>query len=107
MKFKIAEKAADSTNDFDLAKRVSIGDDAAFRTIIARHNRRLYRIARSILCNDSEAEDIVQTTYLKAYLHIKDFRGEAGLATWFARITINEALERLRRHSAQPYRLRN
>jgi len=97
MKFKIAERTADSTDDFDLAKRVSIGDDAAFRTIIERHNRRLYRIARSILCNDSEAEDIVQATYLKAYLHIKDFRGEAGLATWLARITINEALELLRR----------
>jgi RNA polymerase sigma-70 factor, ECF subfamily len=69
----------------------------AFRTIMERHNRRLYRIARSILGNDSEAEDAVQEAYVKAFTHLESFRGESSLSTWLSRITINEALGRLRR----------
>ena len=61
------------------------------------HNRRLYRIARSILRNDSEAEDVVQESYVKAFTHLGGFRGDSSLATWLSRITMNEALGRLRR----------
>src|ERR1700730_10266351 len=62
-----------------------------------RHNRRLYRIARGILQNDSEAEDVVQEAYVKAFTHLEAFRGDSSLATWLSRITMNEALGRLRR----------
>jgi RNA polymerase sigma-70 factor (ECF subfamily) len=62
-----------------------------------RHNRRLYRIARGILRNDSEAEDVVQEAYVKAFTHLGAFRGDSSLATWLSRITMNEALGRLRR----------
>ena len=62
-----------------------------------RHNRRLYRIARGILRNDSEAEDVVQEAYVSAFTHLDGFRGDSSLATWLSRITMNEALGRLRR----------
>ncbi|RVB85134.1 RNA polymerase sigma factor, partial [Mesorhizobium sp. M7A.F.Ca.CA.002.04.1.1] len=69
----------------------------AFRTIIKTHNQRLYRIARGVVRNDSEAEDIVQEAYVKAFAHLDAFRGDSSLATWLSRIVINEALGRLRK----------
>jgi RNA polymerase sigma-70 factor (ECF subfamily) len=62
-----------------------------------RYNRRLYRIARGILRNDSDAEDVVQEAYVSAFAHLDGFRGDSSLATWLSRIVINEALGRLRR----------
>ena len=78
-------------------RRALTRDDTAFRTIMERHNRRLYRIARSILRNDNEAEDVVQEAYVNAFTHLGSFRGDSSLATWLSRITMNEALGRLRR----------
>jgi RNA polymerase sigma-70 factor (ECF subfamily) len=69
----------------------------AMRMIIKRYNRRLYRLARAIVRNDADAEDVLQESYLRAFAAIDGFRGEATLATWLSRITINEALGRLRR----------
>ena len=65
------------------------------------NNRRLYRLARGILRNDSEAEDVVQETYVRAFTHLESFRGDSSLATWLARIAMNEALGRLRRQRAE------
>jgi RNA polymerase sigma-70 factor (ECF subfamily) len=72
-------------------------DESAIRLIIQRHNRRLYRIARGILRDDAEAEDAVQEAYLKAFMHLHEFRGDAAIGTWLCRIVMNEALDRLRR----------
>jgi RNA polymerase sigma-70 factor (ECF subfamily) len=83
--------------DAELVRRARGRDEAAFRAIMKSNNRRLYRIARGILRNDSEAEDVVQETYLRAFTHLEDFRGDSSLATWLARIAMNEALGRLRR----------
>jgi RNA polymerase sigma-70 factor, ECF subfamily len=69
----------------------------AFRIIIQRNNQRLYRVARSVVQNDSEAEDVVQQTYVNAFDSLGKFRGDSSLATWLTRITLNEALGRLRR----------
>jgi RNA polymerase sigma-70 factor (ECF subfamily) len=62
-----------------------------------RHNRHLYRVARSVLNDDAEAEDVVQETYVRAFTHLDGFRGEAQLSIWLTRIDLNEALVRLRR----------
>ena len=86
------------SDDAELVRRARARDSAAFRTIMERYNRRLYRIARSILRNDSEAEDAVQEAYVNALTHLGGFRGDSSLATWLARITMNEALGRLRRN---------
>jgi len=72
-------------------------NELAVRAITRRYNRRLFRIARSILRNDSEAEDVVQETYVRAFTGLDAFRGEAGFGTWLTRIAMNEALGRLRR----------
>jgi len=69
----------------------------AIRAIVKRYNQRLYRLARAIMRDDAEAEDVLQDSYLRAFTAISGFRGEATLATWLSRITINEALGRLRR----------
>ena len=73
------------------------GDEAACRAIVQRYNQRLYRVARGIVRNESEAEDIVQETYVRAFTSLSGFRGEASLSTWLTRIAVNEALGRLRR----------
>ena len=62
-----------------------------------KHNRRLYRVARSLLRDDAEAEDALQEAYISAYRALGDFRGEAQLATWLTRIVVNECMTRLRR----------
>jgi len=84
-------------NDAELVRRALARDKTAFGAIMKRHNRRLYRIARSILRNDSEAEDVVQEAYVNAFTHLDAYRGDSSLATWLARIVMNEALGRLRR----------
>jgi RNA polymerase sigma-70 factor (ECF subfamily) len=73
------------------------GDPACLREIMQRNSPRLYRLARSVLRNESEAEDVLQETYLRAFQHISEFRGDAAIATWLTRIALNEALGRLRR----------
>ncbi|MGD8617490.1 MAG: RNA polymerase sigma factor [Gammaproteobacteria bacterium] len=73
------------------------GDLDTWASTIQRHNQRLYRLARSILRDDAEAEDVVQETYVRAYLRLGEFRGPQGFRTWLSRIATNEALMRLRR----------
>ncbi|MDI4235856.1 RNA polymerase sigma factor [Bradyrhizobium sp. Arg237L] len=86
-----------AAGDVELVKRALTRDEAAVRAIIKANNRRLFRLARGILRNDSEAEDVVQETYVRAFTHLADFRGASSLSTWLSRITMNEALGRLRR----------
>ena len=62
-----------------------------------RHNGRLFRVARAIVKDDAEAEDVLQDAYLDAYRNIARFRGESQLSTWLVRIVVNQALMRLRR----------
>lgn len=69
----------------------------AFEALMRKHNRLLYRTARSIVRNDSDAEDCVQEAFLHAWRRRDQFRGEAAPSTWLARIVINEALQKLRR----------
>jgi RNA polymerase sigma-70 factor, ECF subfamily len=83
--------------DADLAARAVGGDAHAFELIMRRHNRLLYRTARSVLKNDHEAEDAVQEAYLNAWRALGGFRADARLSTWLVRIVLNEALGRLRR----------
>jgi RNA polymerase sigma-70 factor (ECF subfamily) len=73
------------------------GDGIAFRQIMQRHNRHLYRVARGILGEDAEAEDVVQEAYMRAFQHMASFRRESALGTWLTRIVINEAVGRKRK----------
>ncbi|TIT89304.1 MAG: RNA polymerase sigma factor, partial [Mesorhizobium sp.] len=89
--------AAADDGDMALVRRALAREADAFRSIIKTHNQRLYRIARSVVRNDAEAEDIVQEAYMRAFASLDAFRGDASLATWLSRIVINEALGRLRK----------
>jgi len=85
------------TGDTELVRRARNRDETAIRSIMQSNNRRLFRLARGILRNDSEAEDVVQETSVRGFTHLDSFRGDSSLATWLARIAMNEALGRLRR----------
>lgn len=87
---------AHGVSDERLVELVIKGERSAFRQIMQRHNRRLYRTARGILGEDAEAEDVVQESYLRAFQHLAGFRQESAFATWLTRIVINEALGRKR-----------
>jgi RNA polymerase sigma-70 factor (ECF subfamily) len=86
----------ETTSDEVLVRAAQGGDNRAFRAILTKYNRRLYRIARGILRNDTEAEDAVQEAYVNAFTHLATFRGESSLSTWLSRIVMNESLGRLR-----------
>jgi RNA polymerase sigma-70 factor (ECF subfamily) len=92
-----AVPAASAGTDAELVARIGRRDQAAFETLMRRHNARLFRVARAILKDDAEAEDALQDAYLDAYRRIGDFRGESQLGTWLTRIVINQALMRMRR----------
>jgi len=83
--------------DDDLVAHVRAGEAGAFEFLMRRHNQTLYRTARSIVRDDTEAEDIVQESYLLAYRNLNQFRGDATLSTWLTRIVVNEASGRLRK----------
>jgi len=83
--------------DEELVKRVLEGDTALYEIIMRRHNQLLYRVVRSILPNDDEAEDVMQDAYVRAYEHLDQFTGRAQFRTWLTRIAIHEALARVRR----------
>jgi len=85
------------SEEADLIARARRKDASAVTLIIRQQNQRLYRIARSILRDDFEAEDALQEAYIRAFTSLDSFRGESRLGTWLARIVMNEALGRLRR----------
>jgi RNA polymerase sigma-70 factor (ECF subfamily) len=84
-------------DEADLVARARRKDASAVALIIRQQNQRLYRIARSILRDDAEAEDALQEAYIRAFTRLDLFRGDSRLGTWLARIVMNEALGRLRR----------
>ena len=90
-------KDLDALDDAGLVRLARQNDGNAFRAIMQRNNRRLYRVARSVVHDDGEAEDVVQEAYVKAFSSLDQFRGEASLATWLTRIALNEALGRRRK----------
>lgn len=92
-----AEAIARSEDDNELVRRIVAGDQPAFELLMRRHNRRLYRIARTALRSPTEAEDALQDSYLLAYQSLHQFRGEASVSTWLSRLVLNECFGRLRR----------
>lgn len=94
-----AQTDAGAGRDADgaLLARILDGDKRAFGELMRKYNRRLYRVARSILRDDAEAEDALQDAYLLAYRALPAFRGESALSTWLTRIVMNAALARHRK----------
>jgi RNA polymerase sigma-70 factor (ECF subfamily) len=88
-------------SDEEAIRRVLQGEIGLFEIIMRRYNQRLYRVARAILRDDGEAEDVMQDAYVRAYQHLAQFAGKAAFSTWLTRIAVNEALARKRRRGRQ------
>lgn len=85
--------------DEQVVTRVLAGETALYELLMRRHNQRVYRVARAILRDDAEAEDVMQDAYVRAYQNLAGFEGRAKFATWLTRIAVHEALARARRRS--------
>jgi RNA polymerase sigma-70 factor (ECF subfamily) len=92
----LEKSRAESLSDLEIVERVKAGDTALYEIIMRRYNQRLYRVARAILRDDAEAEDVMQDAYVRAYQYLNQFAGEALFSTWLTRIAVHEALRRLR-----------
>ena len=88
-------------DDLPLVRRAREGDFAAFEGLVGRHERRIYGLARRIVRQVQDAEEVVQQTFLSVIEHLKDFREEALFSTWLTRIATNHALALLRKRSQQ------
>jgi RNA polymerase sigma-70 factor (ECF subfamily) len=88
---------APALTDEEIVVRVRAGDLASFEQLMRRNNARVYRAARAILRDDSEAEDVMQDAFVRAYEHLHEFEGRARFSTWLTRIAVHEALARVRR----------
>ncbi len=90
----------DRLDEAALVARTIAGDGAAFRTLMQRGNQRLFRIARGVVRDDAEAEDVLQESWMRGFAALPGFRGDSGLMTWMTRIVLNEANGRLRRRKS-------
>ncbi len=100
-----AKRVVESVSNFGdlpdllLVERTRGRDIRAFETLMRRYNRRLFRIARSILGNDDGAEEAVRTAYVRAFANLDRYEPAGKFGAWLARLAFNESLT-LRRHSA-------
>jgi RNA polymerase sigma-70 factor, ECF subfamily len=88
----------------EVVRRVRDGKTALFEILMRRYNQRLYHIARTILRDDAEAEDVMQQAYVNAYVHLDQFAERASFSTWLIKIAVYEALARSRRRGATELR---
>ena len=86
-----------SWGDADVVARAKSRSEAAFEQLVDRYKRRAFRVAWKITSNHEDAEDVVQNAFVKAFQNLPDFRGDSRFYTWLVRITINDALMKIRR----------
>ncbi|MGB9606778.1 MAG: sigma-70 family RNA polymerase sigma factor [Bryobacteraceae bacterium] len=87
-------------DDAVLVRQAQAGDAEAFAALVARHEKSIFRLARNITQNVEDAEDVLQETFLKAYEHLDEFRGDSKFYTWLVRIAVNQALMKLRKRKS-------
>ena len=83
-------------SDDDVVTRVRTGETGLYEMLMRRYNQRLFRVIRSVVTNDGEAEDVLQEAWVRAYEHLDQFEGRASFSTWVTRIAFHEALARTR-----------
>lgn len=86
-----------SVSDAEVVDRVRAGETGLYELLMRRHNQRLFRVIRSVVTNDIEAEDVLQEAWVRAYEHLDQFAGRASFPTWVTRIAFYEALARRRK----------
>src|SRR5579862_9846697 len=85
------------TGDLELVRASRSGDVAAFEELVKRYDRKLLRIAQNVTRNREDSQDVVQESFLKAFQHLGEFREDSKFSTWLIRITLNQALMKLRK----------
>jgi RNA polymerase sigma-70 factor, ECF subfamily len=80
-----------------LVAAAKAGDISAFETLVGRYERKIFRLAQNITQNREDAEDVMQESFLKAYEHLDGFQGNSRFYTWLVRISVNQALMKLRK----------
>jgi RNA polymerase sigma-70 factor, ECF subfamily len=88
---------ATALSDAEIVRRVRAGEGALFEILMRRHNRRVYRVARAVVKNEAEVEDVMQQAYINAFTHIDQFEERAQFSTWLTRIALHEAFGRRRK----------
>jgi len=86
-----------TSDDLELVHASKEGDVSAFEQLVWRYDRKLLRIAQHVLHNREDSQDAVQEAFLKAFQHLGDFREDSRFSTWLIRITVNQALMKLRK----------
>jgi RNA polymerase sigma-70 factor (ECF subfamily) len=81
------------------------GDASAFETLVARYERKIFRLAMNITQNREDAEDVMQEAFLKSYQHLGEFQGNSRFYTWLVRIAVNQALMKLRKRRPNQFSL--
>ena len=87
--------------DADIVARIRNGESALFEVLMRRHNQRVYRMARAVVKDETEAEDVMQQAYINAFTHLHQFEQRAQFSTWLIRITLHEALAQRRRRNVE------
>ncbi len=77
------------------------GDQTAFAELVSRYENRVYRLARKMMHDEQDAEDVLQETFISAYRHLDSFRGDSEFSTWIYRIATNASLMKLRASKPQ------
>ncbi len=95
------------TEEHKLIQALASGDRAAFRELVEVHKERIYYHALDMVGNVSDAEDISQEVFLRAFRSVKTFRQDARLSSWLYRITYNTCIDHIRRKSLAPVPLEN
>jgi RNA polymerase sigma-70 factor (ECF subfamily) len=88
-------------SDHDVIRRVLDGEKDKYALLMQKYNRRLYRVCKAYLREETEIEDIMQDTYIKGYEKLSTFEGRSSFGTWITRILINETLQRMRKLNKQ------
>ncbi len=90
-----------SQSEKKIIRRAAAGDRTAFRELVLEHSHAMFCLAWRLTCDESAAEDIVQESFIKAWRKISNFKMESGFRTWLHRITVNTAMDYLRKQSSR------
>ena len=87
--------------DAEIVDRVRAGETSLFEILMRRHNQRVYRVARAVIKDEADAEDVMQQAYINPFTHLNQFQDRAQFSTWLTRITVHEALARRRKRKPE------
>jgi RNA polymerase sigma-70 factor (ECF subfamily) len=96
------KKKAEKQLDMDLVLKAQAGDYESFEQLVSRHSAKTYALALGMLRNNSDAEEVVQDTFLNVFQRLNTFRGDSAFTSWLYRIAANNALMRLRKRKREP-----